>query len=89
MKSLKADPNRVVVGVIAGAPAPVAVETSDMGYPRLSMSCASASGEANPPVRLVTFANGFGANASVNSICSTNYNPAMADIAMKVVNLLP
>lgn len=81
LRSLKADPTRVMVSVIVGVPTPVAVgpDPNDSTSPALSPSCVSVVGEASPAIRLAHFAAQFPARHVVSSICNEDLGPAVAD----------
>ncbi len=51
---------------------------------RLRYSCSSATGNAFPPRRMVTIAQAFGANALVQSICTSDFSPAIAGLTAKL-----
>lgn len=77
LRSLKNDPNLVVVSVVAGSPAPFEVVTG----PALAPSCSSASGEATPAVRLSWFASQFPNRNTLVSICNSDISDAMIQVA--------
>jgi len=83
-KSLKAQPERVLVSVVAGPPAPYAVRVVD-GQPQLAPSCTSGTGPAGPGVRLKEFADGFGARGNFTSICDGDLSPAMTRLGEGIV----
>jgi hypothetical protein len=61
----------------------------DGPWPEVTHSCMAVdSSFADPGVRLQQFAEAFGANGLVYSICETNFGPALNVIAMKVSQLL-
>jgi hypothetical protein len=79
LKSLKPDPSKVFVSVIAGPPAPYVVRlgmpalTEDPSqWPSVDHSCLSGDGKyfADPGVRLKTLADAFGGNGSFTSACA-------------------
>lgn len=86
-KSLKAQPERVLVSVVAGPPTPYAVRVME-GAPQLAPSCTSASGPAGPGVRLKEFADGFGARGAFTSVCDGDLSPAMTRLGESIVKQL-
>jgi hypothetical protein len=83
-KGLKAQPERVLVSVVAGPPAPYAVRVVN-GQPQVAPSCTSASGPAGPGVRLKEFADGFGARGAFTSVCDGDLAPAMTRLGEGIV----
>ena len=79
-KSLKSDPGLVIVAGIIGNTTPVSVGSDD-GDPKLDPSCTSASGSADPGVRLQTFLNGFPNRNTSTSICNDDLSDALTLIA--------
>ena len=80
LKSLKSDPGLVLVAGIMGNPTPVTVGNKD-GEPTLDASCTSASGDADPGVRLKTFVDGFPARSTSTTICNDDLSDALTLIA--------
>jgi hypothetical protein len=78
---LKDDPRMVIVAGIVGDPAPVAVGVDALGRPRLEPSCSSASGEADPAVRLAHLLSRFPARNTLTTICNEDLSDALALIA--------
>jgi len=103
IKSLKADPSKVIVAAITGPAQPYTVTwkaptTSDMScgaascpWPAIAHSCTAASDGsfADPAVRIIEFTNQFGANGIVRSICSDDLGPALQSVALAIVGRLP
>jgi hypothetical protein len=83
-KSLKAQPERVLVSVVAGPVAPYAVQIVD-GQPQLGASCQSATGSATPGVRLEAFARAFGARGLFSSVCDGDLSPALTRLGEAIV----
>jgi hypothetical protein len=78
LKSLKADPNMILVAAISGPPEPFAVELDPPGlandpspWPALTPSCKTANGvvSARPGVRLEQWVYAFGHNGVLASAC--------------------
>lgn len=92
-KSLKPNPDDVIVAAITGPVTPYAVElrtvrNRDTGVvqsePRVVPSCTSSNGSAVPAVRLQQFIEAFGANGTTESLCEGDFRPAMARIGDKI-----
>jgi hypothetical protein len=90
-KTLKADPNDVMVAAIAGPPTPYTIRLGQEGtgsgsrlVPLLAPSCTSANGSATPAVRVNEFADAFGLNGNFFSICADDFTPVMARIGDEV-----
>jgi len=75
----------LVVSVISGPRAPVAVEL-DQGNPRLAPSCVSSAGMATPPIRLAALVDAFGSRGAMHSICDEDFGPALDALGQLVVN---
>jgi hypothetical protein len=59
--------------------------TDDVSDDRLEHSCNGSSDiHADPPIRIVQVAQGFGANGVVQSICQDDYGPAINAVAARV-----
>ena len=78
LKSLKADPNMILVAALSGPPEPFTVELDPPGlpddpkpWPALAPSCASGDGSvsARPGVRLEQWVYAFGHNGVVAPLC--------------------
>jgi len=94
-KSLKANPDDVIVAAITGPATPYSVELRSMrnrdtgvvqSEPRVIPSCMSANGTAAPAVRLQQFVQSFGDNGTLESICEGDFRPAMARIGDKIAS---
>jgi hypothetical protein len=88
-KSLKANPDDVIVAAITGPTTPYSVELRTNrdraeAEPRIVPSCTSSNGSAAPAVRIQQFIDGFGLNGTVESICDGDFSPAMARIGDKI-----
>lgn len=81
LRSLKADPSLVTVGVISGVAEPVKVGITDMATPKLEASCVSASGDAAPAVRLLHFASLFPNRHTKQTICNDDLSAALIGTA--------
>ena len=75
-KSLKDQPEQVLVSVLAGPPTPYVVR-SNGGEAEITPSCQSAAGPAAPAVRLAEFAAGFGMRGFFSSVCDADLGPAL------------
>jgi hypothetical protein len=61
--------------------------TPDVSDDKLMHSCNGANGAtADPPIRLVQVARGFGANGVVQSICQDDYRPALDAITARLTS---
>jgi hypothetical protein len=91
-KTLKADPNDVMVAAVAGPPTPYStqlVRQQSRGgggelQPQIVPSCKSANGTADPAIRIRDFVEAFGANGSLHSICADDFTPVMKGIGEEV-----
>jgi hypothetical protein len=93
LKSLKATPDDVLVAAITGPSTPYSVQLRQVrnrsgGFiqdePRIVPSCRSANGSASPSVRIKEFIDAFGTNGTIESICDSDFSPAMARIGDKI-----
>jgi len=84
LKGLKEDPNMVIVAGIIGNPTPVTIGANAMGSPELQPSCVSASGDADPGVRLKAFLDQFPQRSTITTIC----NDDLSDALILIANLL-
>jgi len=80
-KDLKEDPSMVIVAGIIGNPTPVIVGTDMNGNPKLEPSCQSASGTADPGVRMKVFLDAFPQRNTVTTICNEDLSDALTVIA--------
>lgn len=87
LKGLKSDPGLVLVAGIMGNPTPVVVGVQD-GEPTLDASCMSASGDADPGVRLKAFLDGFPARNTSTTICNEDLSDALTLIADLLANVI-
>jgi hypothetical protein len=78
LKSLKADPNMILVAAVSGPPEPFAIALSPPGlpddpspWPSLAPSCQTGNGviSARPGVRLEQWVYAFGHNGTLTSAC--------------------
>jgi hypothetical protein len=58
--------------------------TADPLDDALAHSCMSASGTADPPIRIVQVVRGFGRNGVLQSICQQDFTPALDAIVQKL-----
>ena len=75
LKQLK-PAGQVVVSAIVGPASPVEV-TAQGNYPTLKPSSSSSAGFAVPSVRLSHLVKAFGKRGSLNSICDSDFSPAL------------
>ena len=98
LKTLKTDPNKVIVAAITGPAAPYVVtwkapSTSDSScgaascpWPVIAHSCTAADTSfADPAVRITQLANQFGSNGIVASICTNSLAAPLQTIAQAIV----
>ena len=85
LKELKADPRQVVVAGIVGNPTPVTVGTDFNDNPTLDPSCVSASGDADPAVRIDAFLSEFPEQYTITTICNEDLSDALTLIATRLV----
>jgi hypothetical protein len=85
LKSLKADPRQVVVGLVA-APAQTTIETGPLTAPfmqdlALQPSCRIGNNVeiGRPGNRLADFLSGFPGRSQFSSVCANDYSQALAD----------
>jgi hypothetical protein len=91
LKSLKSDPEQILVAAIAGPKEDYVVEGPVVDYgggreaqPAIRHSCTSGTAGAeyaDPGVRIREWLDGFGGNAVFHSICAADFKPAMTAIA--------
>jgi hypothetical protein len=81
LKALKPDPRMVTVSAIVGNPTPVVVGVDDDGQPELNPSCVSASGDADPAVRLAAFLDEFPEQHTITTICNEDISDALILVA--------
>ena len=86
-RSLKTQPDRVLVSVIAAPPAPYAVQLVD-GQPQLAPSCQSANGTGTPGVRLKAFADAFGGHGMFGGVCDQDLSPPLGRLGDAIVKQL-
>lgn len=87
LKSLKDDPGQIIVAGIIGNPSPVNIGTKD-NEPTLDASCTSASGDADPGIRLQSFLESFPNRNTSTTICNDDLSDALtviADLLAKVI----
>ena len=92
LKSLKADPNDVMVAAITGPPTPYSVDVRStpnqsgvvQPAPEIVPSCTSANGSAAPAVRIRELVDAFGVNGTFLSICADDFRPAMTRIGQEI-----
>lgn len=87
LKSLKDDPGQIIVAGIIGNPSPVTIGSKD-NEPTLDASCTSASGDADPGIRLQSFLESFPNRNTSTTICNDDLSDALtviADLLAKVI----
>ncbi|MDB4981525.1 MAG: hypothetical protein JWM82_2277, partial [Myxococcales bacterium] len=93
LKTLKSDPNQVLVSALTGPPTPYVVNddntpTNDdptRSWPLVRHSCTQADGTyADPSVRISQLLEAFGANGVFNTICADSFTPALQNIAGQI-----
>jgi hypothetical protein len=96
LESLKTDPSRIVVSVIAAPPSPyiVGLEPPAIAdpsmWPFIEHSCTATDGSfGDPGVRLADLLDAFGTNGSFQSICDLSLRPAVEPIASRVGAMTP
>jgi hypothetical protein len=95
LKSLKSDPNKILVSAVAGPATPYGIELiPQSGLPdeleaNIQHSCAiPATGEyGDPSVRLKQWLDAFGVNGVFQSICADSFAPALQVIAARVAGV--
>lgn len=89
LKSLKNNPNNVMVATIVGPPTPVLVFASgDDDRPTLNSSCVAGDDQASPAVRLAAFADGFPERSVATTICNDDLNAALIQISELLVAVM-
>ena len=96
LKSLKADPNRILVAALSGPAAPVTVQLGAPGltedpspWPSLAPACAGGDGvAARPAVRVEQWVYAFGHNGVLESVCGDDLGPALSHVAQSVLDVL-
>jgi len=95
IKSLKTDPNKILVAAIAGLPTPYSVDLvapmvrdDPAMWPAIHHSCTqdTPTGQeyADPGVRLASFIQAFGRNGVYQTICAASFAPALQRIAEEI-----
>jgi hypothetical protein len=92
LKSLKADPNKVLVAAIAGPPspyivnvAPPEVKTDPNMWPYVEHSCTAMDGTyADPAIRIKQWVDAFGGNGVFEDMCAPSFAPALQRIAQEI-----
>jgi MYXO-CTERM domain-containing protein len=103
IKTLKAAPaSEILVAAITGPATPYQVHwaapfnaadascgMASCPRPQITHSCTATDGSyADPAVRVTQFANSFGANGFVSSICDADFAPALQQIGTRIGTLL-
>jgi hypothetical protein len=91
-KTLKADPNDVMVAAVTGPATPYSISIepqpgrrgTSQNQPKIVPSCMSANGSADPALRIREFVDAFEANGTLLSICADDFTPVMARIGEEV-----
>jgi hypothetical protein len=98
LRSVKPDPNRIVVAGLMGTLDPFAVELrapagSTITLPALAHSCVYIGGDgkpelADPPVRIAAFLDQFPHHNAFAKICQQDLSGALAEVAATVKNAM-
>jgi hypothetical protein len=100
IKSLKSNPNKIMVAAIAGpadpynvvmvdAPATTSDGKNGVKWPNIAHSCTQSSGEyGDPSIRLQAFIEAFGSNGVFETICAPSFAPALTVIANTIGQVL-
>jgi hypothetical protein len=89
-KTLKANPDDVMVAAVTGPATPYSVKLVNRGgrrgqnEPQIVPSCTSANGSADPAVRIHEFVDAFQDNGTFLSVCADDFTPVMARIGQEV-----
>ncbi len=81
LRGLKEDPNLVLVSIAVGPAEPVVVGFDDQGVPTVEPSCVSVSGEGQPAIRLVDFAQRFPQRNILTTICNQDLSDLLILVA--------
>ncbi len=94
LKSLKPDPNQIMVAAITGPATPYSVQlipnpATNENIANIAHSCMENSGEyGDPSVRILQWVQAFGDNGLFLTICADSFAPALMTIATKLSMLL-
>jgi hypothetical protein len=88
LKGLKTNPLDIMVAGIIGNPSPVTIATNEFGDPDLDPSCVSASGDADPGVRLGAFLDGFPQRNTLTTICNEDLSDALVVVGQMVAGVV-
>ncbi|HTA21339.1 MAG TPA: hypothetical protein VK989_18735 [Polyangia bacterium] len=96
LKTLKADPNMLLVAALSGPPQPVTVQLGPPGlsydpspWPSLAPSCTSPDGvAARPGVRVEQWVYAFGHNGVLATPCDDSYASSLQGIAQGIAAVL-
>jgi hypothetical protein len=96
LKTLKADPNMLLVAALSGPPEPVTVQLGPPGlsfdpspWPSLAPSCTSPDGvTARPGVRVEQWVYAFGHNGVLATPCDDSYASSLQSIAQSIAAVL-
>ena len=93
LRSLKQNPNQVLVAAISGPPTPYSYEMIQTGldvapHPNIVHSCTQNSGEfADPSVRIQQWVASFGVNGLSQSICASTLAPALQLVGNRIAGV--
>ena len=93
LKTLKRDPNQLIVAAITGPATPYSIEMIQQGmdvepHPSVVHSCMQSAGEyADPAIRLKQWVDAFGVNGILASICDASFTAPLQTIAAKIGTL--
>ena len=94
LKTLKPDPNQIMVAAITGPATPYSIElianpATNENIANIVHSCMENSGEyGDPSVRILQWVQAFGSNGLFLTICADSFAPALMTIATKLSMLL-
>jgi hypothetical protein len=96
LKTIKADPNMLLIAALSGPPEPVTVELGPPGlpndpspWPSLAPSCTSPDGvAARPGVRIEQWVYAFGHNGVLATPCDDSYASSLQTIAQSIAAVL-
>jgi hypothetical protein len=96
LKSLKSDPNQILVAAITGPAEPYSIEMIMQGadveqHPNMVHSCPTNNvglEYGDPSVRIQQWVQAFGGNGLLQPICAPSFAPALTTIATKLSELL-
>ena len=89
LKSLKADPNQLLVAAITGPSSPYTLVPDVDGDLTVAHSCTAAAGQyADPSISVQQWVEGFGNHGLLQTICGNSFAPALTSIATEVAKAM-